>query len=215
MSENVSKECCICKSNHRVSQYKDTKMYYCCKHYNQMKKYDRIVDDEIKEKRKPKKCDVCDNIGKNIIEGKRYCNKHYAQIKRYGNILKETTKDKNEITIKDNYAEIIIKNQELIEIARAIIDVEDVDFAKQYKWHCDKQKYVCTRINRKNYKYHRLLLNPPKEKVVDHKNGNPLDNRKEKWEVKIGGVSGGMFSNIEDAIKVRKNLENKFGYYDV
>lgn len=63
-----------------------------------------------------------------------------------------------------------------------IIDIEDEFFFNLYKWHINGN-YVFTifKIEGKQVKkyLHRLLLDEPVFKVVDHINGNPLDNRKE------------------------------------
>lgn len=58
-----------------------------------------------------------------------------------------------------------------------IIDYEDYDLVKQYKWsaaHRGSRYYVETRRNRT--KIHRLIMNCPKGMVVDHIDGNLLNN---------------------------------------
>lgn len=61
------------------------------------------------------------------------------------------------------------------------IDGEDFDKVKDYKWSVHKDHnnfYALSKINGKTIKMHRLLLGFPKH-IVDHKNGNGLDNRRE------------------------------------
>lgn len=70
-----------------------------------------------------------------------------------------------------------------------IIDVEDWDKVKQYRWFCDcknggKTFYVrankWSRNKRKNVYLHRLILGSDNSaNDIDHKNGNACDNRKE------------------------------------
>ena len=63
-----------------------------------------------------------------------YCNKHYMQIRKYGEILSETIFDKNIIDLKDEYAEIVLKDRSKNEVNRALIDIEDVEKIRGIKW---------------------------------------------------------------------------------
>ena len=66
----------------------------------------------------------------------------------------------------------------------AIVDDEDYDHVAQYKWYASVQrdKFYVRRSSPGNTNYkiylHRYLMEPPKGFVVDHINGDPLDNRK-------------------------------------
>ena len=97
--------------------------------------------------------------------GKGYCQKHYIQIRKYGKILTRTRKDPNEIIVYDNYGK---------EINKALIDLDDIEKVKNYKWTFDG-KYA---RNSGKERLHRFIMNCPKDMVVDHINMNPLDNRK-------------------------------------
>lgn len=93
---------------------------------------------------------------------------------------KRTTRDKNEIIIHDNYAEMILYDNKGNEKARTIIDIEDIDKVRHYKWHLSTSKYV---NNNKVGLFHRFILGVHKEqfnyeRTVDHINRNQLDNRK-------------------------------------
>lgn len=179
-----------------------------------------------------------------------WCSKHYMQIRKYGKILSETIFDKNKIVVKDEYAEIILKNNKLVEVARALIDIDDIDKVKDIKW-CLIQTNGYVRGNNKNGKdflLHRYICNANENELIDHINGNKLDNRKinlrpvnksqnamnskvpknntsgvkgvywdkrsKKWEASIQINMKkkilGYFENKEDAIKSRKEAENKF-----
>ena len=65
----------------------------------------------------------------------------------------------------------------------AIIDDEDFDELSKFRWH------ICAGYARRNagkeivVYMHRQLLNVPKGLVIDHINGNRLDNRKENLRV--------------------------------
>jgi hypothetical protein len=62
-----------------------------------------------------------------------------------------------------------------------LIDAEDLPKISGYKWSVSSdggtRMYVSTRIEGKIY-LHRVLLEAPHDHKVDHRNGNPLDNRK-------------------------------------
>lgn len=61
------------------------------------------------------------------------------------------------------------------------IDGEDFDKVKNYHWSIQKSKnsvYARTTIKGKSINMHRLLFGFPKS-MLDHKNGNGLDNRRE------------------------------------
>ncbi|WP_297419141.1 HNH endonuclease [Clostridium sp.] len=188
---------------------------------------------------------------------KYFCNKHYLQLLQTGELKERTRFDKNEIVILDNYAEIILYNRKNKEVGRAIIDVNNIDIIKNYKWLLRGDKgynYVGTTTKQKGkiLRLHRLLLNAKDNELVDHINHNTLDNRlknlrkvdksKNAMNEKIknnnkSGVTGvfwnnktqkwwayinknkkryslGYYLDIEDAIKVRKDAEEKyFGEY--
>ena len=119
-----------------------------------------------------KKCkiDGCNN--KHHAKG--YCSKHYAQYLKYGNILERTIHDLNEIIEYDDYAEILLYNKDNMEVARALIDLEDIDLVKNHKWYL-RNGYV---YNNKVGALHRFLLNPKDDEVVDHINHCKSDNRR-------------------------------------
>lgn len=110
--------------------------------------------------------------------GLGYCQRHYQQIKKYGRIIR-TRFDKNEIVIYEDYAEILLCDKDGEEVGRALIDLEDIDKVKDYKW-CLCNGYV---YNIKIGFLHRFLMNCPNDMIVDHKNHNPLDNRKDNLRI--------------------------------
>lgn len=93
----------------------------------------------------------------------------------------------------------------------AIVDDEDFERLNQYKWQADKNKtgnYYARRVLFRNGKrisllMHREIMNATNDKMVDHKNGNGLDNRKINLR----------FCNIEQNAANQKNphKDNKLG----
>lgn len=86
----------------------------------------------------------------------------------------------NTITKDLNYAYIHCKHGIII------IDLKDLDKIKNYTWFTKKSMnnsyyvYASTTIDKKEYKLslHRFIINAQQGSVVDHINGNTLDNRK-------------------------------------
>jgi hypothetical protein len=69
----------------------------------------------------------------------------------------------------------------------ALIDDEDFDLVNQYKWFLHQKGYVDANAivngKRTRIKLHRLIMNFPKGKQIDHINGNKLDNRKSNLRI--------------------------------
>jgi hypothetical protein len=62
----------------------------------------------------------------------------------------------------------------------AIVDAADYERVSQHKWCATgsgERAYACRSVKGKYLSMHRFLLNPPKGKVVDHADGNRLNNR--------------------------------------
>lgn len=60
----------------------------------------------------------------------------------------------------------------------ALVDEEDLDIVSKHKWGYDSKGYAITSINRKALRMHQLILGAREGLVIDHINGNGLDNRK-------------------------------------
>lgn len=198
------------------------------------------------------KCSVkeCEGggVSKYKDSGLYLCKKHRTQMDRHGKILR-TMYDPNEIIILNDYAEIYIYNNKGEYIKSAIIDIEDVELCKQYKWCLTKDGYVLSYKNNTFLYLHRLLLGAKNNEYVDHINFNTLDNRKQnlrictnaqnlqhrskltkintsgyhgisfdkdknRWQVEIQYNKKrkfiGYYKNIEDAIKARRQAEDKY-----
>lgn len=157
------------------------------------------------------------------------CNAHSRQVSRHGKIKnKNIKKSKNTFRFFDTYVEMDIYNNKGEVFAIVLIDAEDYDNIKDYKWYLTKG-YV---TNRKLGKLHRYLTNTPKHLVVDHINMNKLDNRKENLRVckqqqncfnkleqknNSSGHRGVTFNKRNNKWRARIGLNEKqihLGYYD-
>jgi len=82
----------------------------------------------------------------------------------------------------------------------AIVDYDDYDFLMQWKWSCNSGGYALRRqqlqYKGKTIWMHRVINNTPDDLVVDHIDGNPLNNTK---------------INLRN-VTVRQNRLNNAGY---
>lgn len=76
----------------------------------------------------------------------------------------------------DGQAIINLHNKDNIIIANTIVDEDQWHNLSQYSW-CLSEDYVMTSINKNKIMLHRYLMDAPENKIVDHINNNPLDNR--------------------------------------
>jgi hypothetical protein len=71
--------------------------------------------------------------------------------------------------------------------AVAIVDEEDYDEVSKYKWYLSDTGYALRTVyangTTKHLRMHRVLIDAPSGKVVDHLNRNPLDNRKSNLRI--------------------------------
>ena len=72
----------------------------------------------------------------------------------------------------------------------ALIDIEDIEKISNFTWRLDTNGYVvCPLYNEVSKKYdligrlHRIIMDCPKGYIVDHINGNKLDNRKDNLRI--------------------------------
>lgn len=126
----------------------------------------------------------------------------------------------NNYKIMDDYVIIYLRTRK-DKIFECYIDLEDFDLVKDKYWYPSYAKdvngyyakhteYLGLYNGKPKYKMHymhRIIINAPKGKRVDHKDHNTLDNRKSNLR----------FKNCSDNGKNRKskNKNNKSGYRNV
>lgn len=66
---------------------------------------------------------------------------------------------------------------------RTILDADDYERYANMKWYLSSKGYAISGGNRGGLRLHRLIMNCPPDKVVDHLNGDILDNRKKNLRI--------------------------------
>ena len=86
-------------------------------------------------------CKICSVEGcdKQVI-AKGYCSRHYNQIRKYGKILENTSADPNIIKKVGDYAEMYLYNVKHELVGKALIDLDDIERVKQYRWSTNKNR---------------------------------------------------------------------------
>lgn len=146
----------------------------------------------MKMKQEVRECCICgasvgngtDRVYK-FSDGNMYCKKHYLQMYRHGHIIERTIYDPNEYIEYEDYAECICYDKSGNEKGRVKIDLDKVSLLKKHKVYIRKQSdkiYAAISIDNKKVMLHRYLMKIINEeysinKVVDHINGDSLDNR--------------------------------------
>lgn len=128
--------------------------------------------------------------------GRGFCGAHYKRYKLYG----DPTGTKKRL-VKPNIVREIDSNtieMDLTQGYKCILDMEDYDRIKNLRWAAAKRKNndavyamstVPPSLGRKTVRMHRLILNCPESKEVDHIGGvhTTLDNRKQNLRIVSSG----------------------------
>lgn len=188
--KKINEPCCICgatkETGTRLGRFNG--LVYCCKHLYQMQRHGEILPLN-KTRNRLNICCVCGNPAKTTWsgDGKEYCQKHYMQLYHHGHLLERTIYDRNSYIdhTEEGYTECITYTKNFNESYHVIIDIDKKEEVSKYKVytrsHGGKQ-YAFISKNGKKIFLHRFLMGLEKEeysinKVVDHINGNSLDNR--------------------------------------
>lgn len=135
-------------------------------------------------------CDICNReIKKKIrLGGYTLCSKHMHQLHKYGKFLdniQRTSSDLNDYKIDYRHKTVTFNmyNQKNLFTASFIADLEDIEKLKYHKWRLGTFGYAITglpaRGTQRNASHVVLGIDSRKtDLVVDHINGNTLDNRK-------------------------------------
>ena len=130
-------------------------------------------------------CSICGKENTKLYSLRGYkdvCSKHMHQINKFGHPLDDnprTTKDFNDYVVEGDIATFNVYNQRNEKVAEFMVDKPDIDLIKYKKWRLNSLGYIvtgnCTKTNPLTW-LHRILLQPREDEVVDHIDGNPLNN---------------------------------------
>ena len=71
----------------------------------------------------------------------------------------------------------------LVNESKVLYSSEDKNIVLHYKWRINHNGYCDTSIKGRKVLMHRLIMNCISNKIVDHINGNKLDNRRENLRI--------------------------------
>ena len=128
--------------------------------------------------RKMNVCKVNDCLKR--VFGHGYCSRHYWQIRRHGEISGNPNRiqsDPNEFILEGDVCKIKLYDIFGNDRAETTIDSEDYEKVKNHKWSLDAGGYPKTEYQNKTLYLHRLITGHEKYET-DHKDGKPLNNRK-------------------------------------
>lgn len=123
--------------------------------------------------------DNCDGISRCL----KMCRKHYTRFRRHGT-TDSLIGHPSEIEVDGDTAKI-----KLCGGLVALIDADDVPLVQDHKWTWSASNGVMRNVwisgcnTNRHVKLHRQILNPPRHMVVDHINGDKLDNRRSNLRV--------------------------------
>lgn len=134
-----------------------------------------------------RQCEVCGKTDGVIHCGDNkfnmaLCSKHYKHMYRHGKILERTIYDSNDYIIHDDFVEIVMYSKNEIR-SSTIIDKEDINKAKMYKWHRNNSGYAMWHKKGGNIFLHRLVMDCPEDKIIDHISHDKSDNRKSNLRI--------------------------------
>lgn len=75
------------------------------------------------------------------------------------------------------------KKIELTKGKFAMVDDADFEYLSQWKWHLKKDKYAARQGFCKTIYMHREIMQPPSDMLIDHEDGNGLNNQRRNLRI--------------------------------
>lgn len=121
----------------------------------------------------------CNSKAAGWQNGKPYCNKHWLRIYNNGDTKLHGKRRRTKYIKHKNYAEGITSKG-----IKFKFDLDDWDKVTKHSWSTLESGYLVCTYRQKQIRLHRLIINAPNnELVVDHINGDVLDNRKSNLRI--------------------------------
>jgi len=112
------------------------------------------------------------------------CKKHYDQIRYHGFLRERSISDANDVVIENGICRIFLYNQKSEKISETLIDAEDWERCKNHKWSVGGRGYVRNGNHPSQYLANFILnVKTNHSIVIDHKDGDILNNRKNNLQV--------------------------------
>lgn len=189
----IKRTCDLCG---REYETKNKNSKFCCR---------KCKDKSNKVKKVKRKCAYCGKIIYLLPNRVARGNKNYFCTVEHFNLFCKS----NEIVRKETYAEIIIRSK--IKGTKIVkVDLEDVERLSKHSWCIGmiKDNYfkINANINSKIVSIHRFIMNCPEDMVVDHINGDTLDNRKSNLRI---------CTQQENSLNRHGHIFNTSGYRNV
>ena len=109
----------------------------------------------------------------------------------------------NDYLVFDDHAEIVLTDRNGNDNCHALIDLDDVERCKPFRW-CKDNRYISTRYDGKHISLHHFIMNYfGDELCIDHINHNTFDNRKQNLRIVTYSVNSQNRSLRDDAGIVR------------
>lgn len=115
-------------------------------------------------------------------EAHGYCQRHYDKWRLYGDPLAVTRKDPSFIEELDGVLHVHLGGERADGVV-ALVSREDRAVVEGHSWWMNVNGYAAGKQEGKQVLLHRLLLDCPRDRQVDHINGKRLDNRRENLRV--------------------------------
>lgn len=159
-----------------------------------------------------KKCDCCGRELKkaNSLYGYTLCSKHMHQLYHHGFFLDSeprTQKDPNEYYIDNDLVYVKLYDKQSRETGKTFFfDKSDLSILLRYKKWRLSYNYPKTGYGKNQYTLGQLLLQPKQNEIVEHINGNTLDNTRKNLR---------LCSQSENTYNKHSSVRNKSGVIGV
>ena len=181
-------------------------------------------------KTKKEYCIICGSDNQvNKYKGEPYCKKHWNHMIRYGDILERTIYDKNEYIFEKDIVKIVLRDKKQNINGYCIINKENYEKVKQYKWYKSHGYCITKGINKDNgISIHNIIMDNLEYIdiiIYDHIDKDKLNNREKNLRLvteqenamnlsikstNTSGVSGVQRYNGDSGIKWNSVITYKY-----